>query len=160
MLAPGRYAKTGAFAFLGLCGALSLHAAAARADQTLLNVSYDPTREFYDEYNVLFAKHWEATKGEKVEIQQSHGGSGKQARAVIDGLEADVVTLHVPLVDKTRNLLNAKNLKLMKSGAVLMMVILGGMGTLHGAVIGAFAKWSRAVPSFDRLPELVRAARA
>ena len=73
--------------------ALATGGATARADQTLLNVSSDPTREFYDEYNALFAKHWEATKGEKVEIQQSHGGSGKQARAVIDGLEADVVTL-------------------------------------------------------------------
>jgi sulfate transport system substrate-binding protein len=71
----------------------ALGGAAARADKTLLNVSYDPTRELYEEYNALFAKHWEATKGEKVEIQQSHGGSGKQARAVIDGLEADVVTL-------------------------------------------------------------------
>ena len=72
---------------------LAISGATARADKTLLNVSYDPTRELYDEYNALFAKHWEATKGEKVEIQQSHGGSGKQARAVIDGLEADVVTL-------------------------------------------------------------------
>jgi sulfate/thiosulfate transport system substrate-binding protein len=71
----------------------ALGAATARADQTLLNVSYDPTRELYEEYNALFAEHWEATKGEKVSVQQSHGGSGKQARAVIDGLEADVVTL-------------------------------------------------------------------
>ena len=68
-------------------------APAARADKTLLNVSYDPTRELYEEYNALFAKHWQETKGETVTIQQSHGGSGKQARAVIDGLEADVVTL-------------------------------------------------------------------
>ncbi|MBS1105672.1 MAG: sulfate transporter, periplasmic sulfate-binding protein [Deltaproteobacteria bacterium] len=73
--------------------AFAVSGATARADKTLLNVSYDPTRELYDEYNALFAKHWEETKGEKVEIQQSHGGSGKQARAVIDGLEADVVTL-------------------------------------------------------------------
>lgn len=65
----------------------------ARADVTLLNVSYDPTRELYDDYNALFAKHWQKTKGEAVTVQQSHGGSGKQARAVIDGLEADVVTL-------------------------------------------------------------------
>lgn len=55
----------------------------------ILNVSYDPTREFYDEYNELFKKHW----GEEIEIKQSHGGSGKQARGVIEGLEADVVTL-------------------------------------------------------------------
>jgi sulfate/thiosulfate-binding protein len=59
----------------------------------LLNVSYDPTRELYEEYNAEFAKYWEKEKGQKVTIQQSHGGSGKQGRAVIDGLEADVVTL-------------------------------------------------------------------
>ena len=63
------------------------------AQTHLLNVSYDPTREFYEEYNRLFAQHWKATTGEEVIISQSHGGSGKQARAVIDGLEADVVTL-------------------------------------------------------------------
>ncbi len=60
---------------------------------TLLNVSYDPTRELYEDVNAAFAKHWEATHGTKISIRQSHGGSGKQARAVIDGLEADVVTL-------------------------------------------------------------------
>jgi sulfate transport system substrate-binding protein len=76
-------------AALGLAGTAGL----ARADATLLNVSYDPTRELYAEYNQLFAKHWEAKTGEKVTINQSHGGSGKQGRAVIDGLEADVVTL-------------------------------------------------------------------
>ena len=65
----------------------------AFADTTLLNVSYDPTRELYKEYNDAFAKHWKAETGETVTIQQSHGGSGKQARAVIDGLDADVVTL-------------------------------------------------------------------
>ena len=59
----------------------------------LLNVSYDPTRELYQEFNTAFAKHWQKETGEVVEIEQSHGGSGKQARAVIDGLEADVVTL-------------------------------------------------------------------
>ena len=59
----------------------------------LLNVSYDPTRELYQEFNVAFAKHWEAKTKQTVTIQQSHGGSGAQARAVIDGLEADVVTL-------------------------------------------------------------------
>ncbi|PTM58753.1 sulfate transport system substrate-binding protein [Desmospora activa DSM 45169] len=59
----------------------------------LLNVSYDPTREFYQEYNQAFAKHWQAETGEKVTFRQSHGGSGKQGRAVIDGLDADVVTL-------------------------------------------------------------------
>ncbi len=60
---------------------------------TLLNVSYDPTRELYQDYNVAFAKYWKAKTGNDVQIQQSHGGSSKQARAVIDGLEADVVTL-------------------------------------------------------------------
>jgi sulfate transport system substrate-binding protein len=59
----------------------------------LLNVSYDPTREFYQEINAAFAKSWEAKTGDTVTIQQSHGGSGKQARAVIDGLQADVVSL-------------------------------------------------------------------
>jgi sulfate transport system substrate-binding protein len=60
---------------------------------TLLNVSYDPTRELYAEYNRAFAKHWKANTGQDVTIKQSHGGSGKQARSVIDGLDADVVTL-------------------------------------------------------------------
>jgi sulfate/thiosulfate-binding protein len=66
---------------------------AAVAQTTLLNVSYDPTRELYKEFNEAFAAHWKAETGEDVTIQQSHGGSGKQARGVIDGLEADVVTL-------------------------------------------------------------------
>jgi sulfate/thiosulfate transport system substrate-binding protein len=65
----------------------------AWAEVTLLNVSYDPTRELYEEFNAAFARHWKEKTGEDVAIQQSHGGSGKQARAVIDGLEADVVTL-------------------------------------------------------------------
>ncbi len=63
------------------------------ADKTLLNVSYDPTRELYQEFNTAFAKHWREKTKETVAIKQSHGGSGKQARSVIDGLEADVVTL-------------------------------------------------------------------
>ena len=66
---------------------------AAFAETTLLNVSYDPTRELYKDFNEAFAKHWKAETGEDVTVQQSHGGSGAQARAVIDGLEADVVTL-------------------------------------------------------------------
>jgi sulfate transport system substrate-binding protein len=66
---------------------------AAAAETTLLNVSYDPTRELYDDYNRAFARHWQAKTGQKVTIRQSHGGSGKQARTVIDGLAADVVTL-------------------------------------------------------------------
>ena len=73
---------------------LALLAPVAAAAQTaLLNVSYDPTRELYDEYNALFAKHWKQKTGGDVVVRQSHGGSGKQGRAVIDGLEADVVTL-------------------------------------------------------------------
>lgn len=60
---------------------------------TLLNVSYDPTRELYRDYNEAFAAHWQRTTGQKVRIEMSHGGAGKQARAVIEGLEADVVTL-------------------------------------------------------------------
>jgi sulfate/thiosulfate-binding protein len=63
------------------------------ATVTLLNVSYDPTREFYDDYNKVFAKYWKAKTGDTLTVNQSHGGSGKQARAVIDGLGADVVTL-------------------------------------------------------------------
>src|SRR5690242_6542375 len=63
------------------------------ADVTLLNVSYDPTRELYQEFNAAFAKHWKAKTGETVTVKASHGGSGKQARSVIDGLTADVVTL-------------------------------------------------------------------
>ena len=62
-------------------------------DITLLNVSYDPTRELYADFNKAFAKHWRAKTGDNVTVKQSHGGSGKQARSVIDGLDADVVTL-------------------------------------------------------------------
>ena len=65
----------------------------AFADRMLLNVSYDPTRELYQEFNASFIKQWQAKTNEKVAVRQSHGGSGKQARSVIDGLEADVVTL-------------------------------------------------------------------
>src|SRR5512133_4257086 len=75
-----------------LAGTPAAHAAAP-AEVTLLNVSYDPTRELYEEFNAAFAKHWKAKTGQDVKVRQSHGGSGKQARAVIDGLEADVVTL-------------------------------------------------------------------
>ncbi len=73
--------------------ASALGSASAQQAISLLNVSYDPTRELYAEYNVAFAKHWKAKTGQDVSIKQSHGGSGKQARAVIDGLDADVVTL-------------------------------------------------------------------
>src|SRR5579885_730187 len=82
-------------ALIVLVAALAPAAAprAARADQTILNVSYDPTRELYEDYNAVFAKHWKQRTGKDVTINQSNGGSGKQARAVIDGLDADVVTL-------------------------------------------------------------------
>lgn len=66
---------------------------AAVADQTILNVSYDPTRELYQDFDKVFAADWKKKNNEEVSIKQSHGGSGKQARAVLDGLDADVVTL-------------------------------------------------------------------
>jgi len=77
-------------AFLAMTLSLS---AGAQIEVSLLNVSYDPTRELYQEINTSFTAFWEAKTKEKITIKQSHGGSGKQARAVIDGLEADVVTL-------------------------------------------------------------------
>jgi sulfate/thiosulfate transport system substrate-binding protein len=80
--------------FAGFAGTLTSLAFAGSAFAVeLLNVSYDPTRELYQEYNAAFAKHWKTENKEDVTIRQSHGGSGKQARAVIDGLNADVVTL-------------------------------------------------------------------
>lgn len=82
------------FKKVALVSAVALASGIALAkDVTLLNVSYDPTRELYAEYNTAFAKHWQAKTGDTVKINQSHGGSGKQARAIIDGLEADVATL-------------------------------------------------------------------
>ncbi len=74
-------------------GAMAFVAGAGAAETVLLNVSYDPTRELYTEYNAAFAAHWKKETGQNVSIRQSHGGSGKQARTVIDGLQADVVTL-------------------------------------------------------------------
>lgn len=73
--------------------ALSLPLVATAADITLLNVSYDPTRELYQDFNAAFAKYWLAKTGDKVTVKTSHGGSGKQARSIIDGLDADVATL-------------------------------------------------------------------
>lgn len=81
-----------AFAFLLLI-ILGVGAPARGADQTLLNVSYDPTRELYQDYNAAFAKHWKAKTGDNVAIRQSHSGSASQAQSVIDGLDADIVTL-------------------------------------------------------------------
>lgn len=79
---------------LAAVSALTLLASPAHAkDISLLNVSYDPTRELYEEYNKAFSAYWEKKTGDKVSIKQSHGGSGKQARSVIDGLQADVATL-------------------------------------------------------------------
>jgi len=76
---------------LGLLAAFAVSASAAEVK--LLNVSYDPTRELYTEYNAAFAKYWQAKTGDSVNVSQSHGGSGKQAQSVIQGLDADVVTL-------------------------------------------------------------------
>ena len=78
---------------ISLLAALVLSPIAQAADITLLNVSYDPTRELYQDYNTAFSKYWKAKTGDNVTIKASHGGSGKQARAIIDGLDADVATL-------------------------------------------------------------------
>jgi sulfate transport system substrate-binding protein len=86
-------AGLGLVALLGPAGPSASPVRAADGPATLLNVSYDPTRELYSDLNQAFSKAWKAKTGQAVTINQSHGGSGKQARAVIDGLEADVVTL-------------------------------------------------------------------
>src|ERR1700730_5962621 len=78
-----------ALALIVILAGSAAHAAAV----TLLNVSYDPTRELYEDYNKALAVYWKSKTGDSVRVNQSHGGSGKQARAVIDGLDADVVTL-------------------------------------------------------------------
>lgn len=84
----------------------------SKGSVTLLNVSYDPTRELYQDFNTAFAKHWLQEHGQSVTVEQSHGGSGKQARAVIDGLEADVVTLalayDIDVIAEKGQLLDAK----------------------------------------------------
>jgi len=96
---------------MALPGGAALAQAAKPAAVTLLNVSYDPTRELYVDYNQAFAKYWKAKTGQDVSIKQSHGGSGKQARSIIDGLEADVATLalagDVDALAKNGNLLPA-----------------------------------------------------
>jgi sulfate/thiosulfate-binding protein len=90
----GRARERIARVVLGLTVASALAMSAqARADVTLLNVSYDPTRELYQDINVAFGKTWKAQTGETLTVKQSHGGSGAQARSVLDGLQADVVTL-------------------------------------------------------------------
>ncbi len=93
---------------VGILGLFFSHAAVA-APVELLNVSYDPTRAFYEDYNALFAKHWKRKMGQEMVIAQSHGGSGKQARSVMEGLRADVVTLalayDIDVLASRRNLL-------------------------------------------------------
>lgn len=111
--------KRGWKAFAGLlalivfvtgCGSGEKSASSKDGAITLLNVSYDPTREFYDEFNKEFIQYWKEEKGQDLTINQSHGGSGKQGRAVIDGLEADVVTLalagDIDEIANTRELLD------------------------------------------------------
>ena len=89
-----RLAMTGSFALVALAAGAGVAAAqGAPKPVTLLNVSYDPTRELYEDFNHQFAAYWKTKTGQEVTIRQSHGGSGKQARSVIDGLGADVVTL-------------------------------------------------------------------
>jgi sulfate transport system substrate-binding protein len=98
LIPPGALTRRAGFTIVlagaAVLGSLLAAAAPARAaDVALLNVSYDPTRELYQEVNAVFAKQWKAKTGDTLTVSQSHGGSGKQARTVIDGLEADVVTL-------------------------------------------------------------------
>src|SRR3712207_4517679 len=78
---------------LAALAAVALAAPTVPAQAQLLNVSYDPTRELYQDFNAAFARQWRAKTKQSIRVRQSHGGSGKQARSVIDGLEADVVTL-------------------------------------------------------------------
>ncbi len=92
--AKRHFIKLGLAAALAATGLVAIHLpAVAQQKIDLLNVSYDPTRELYAQYNALFAKHWKETTGGDITIRQSHGGSSKQARTVIDGVDADVVTL-------------------------------------------------------------------
>ena len=90
---PRSFARLALVGLATLAGLTAAPSAALAKDITLLNVSYDPTREFYVDFNKAFASQWLARTGDKLTVRQSHGGSGKQARSVIDGLEADVVTL-------------------------------------------------------------------
>ncbi len=89
-----RVLALGIAAVLGINGAAAAPVLAAKKDKVeITNVSYDPTRELYEQYNKVFAEHWKEKTGQDVEVTQSHGGSGKQALEVANGLEADVVTL-------------------------------------------------------------------
>src|ERR1700749_141844 len=98
--------------FLSIGLVLALALAANAKEIKLLNVSYDPTRELYQEYNDAFAKYWKAKTGDDVTVAQSHGGSGKQAKSVINGLGADVVTLalayDIDAISQKGNLLPAE----------------------------------------------------
>ncbi len=103
------------FSLLAGCGNSAVQtdstgSGASKGPITLLNVSYDPTRELYQDYNEAFSKHWKEKTGQDVTIQQSHGGSGSQARTVIDGNEADVVTLalayDIDSINKNKELIN------------------------------------------------------
>src|SRR6478672_8705965 len=93
MRARRSFLQLSASALLGASLGLGTTAALAQQPVQLLNVSYDPTRELYVEFNAAFAKYWKAKTGQDVSIKQSHGGSGKQARSIIDGLDADEATL-------------------------------------------------------------------
>ena len=104
-----------AFSLLVGCGSVSEKSSSSTTNNdpvTLLNVSYDPTRELYEEYNTAFIKYWKEKSGQDVTIQQSHGGSGSQARTVIDGNEADVVTLalayDIDSINKNKQLINTE----------------------------------------------------
>src|SRR6202162_1029869 len=89
----GRLVQKTILIVIGLLSVLSIQGVGQSGQVSLLNVSYDPTRELYQDFNQAFAKYWKAKTGQTVTVEQSHGGSSKQARAVIDGLQADVVTL-------------------------------------------------------------------
>lgn len=89
----GNQMKFNTWLSVGLLMFVVASSSQALADRTILNVSYDPTRELYEEYNREFIRYWQEKTGEKITVKQSHGGSGKQARAIIDGVPADVVTL-------------------------------------------------------------------
>ena len=91
MMFPTRRA---ALAALVAAAALAPITASAQAAKTLLNVSYDVSREFYKDYNAVFAAHWKKTTGATLTLNQSHGGSSRQARSVVEGLEADVITMN------------------------------------------------------------------
>ena len=140
-----RHLVTGAAALAMLAGI----AAPAFADKVLLNVSYDPTREFYKEFNEAFAADYKAKTGEAISVNQSHGGSGKQARAVIDGLDADVVTLalagDIDQIAKNTDKLPKDWGDLAKEG---VQVITPNPKTSGGARWNYLAGWAWAAKSF------------